>query len=232
MKSTLLAALAATFFQAAAMAHEAPPLPPGVTAITLSAQAQSEVDNDEMRAVLFASRDGARAEQITREVLAALSRAAERARKIKGVEIRMGGATTSPAWGSKGKTDNWTARGSIVLTSRDISALSALVPALLDDLMIESVSFNLSRQARAKAEDALMQELADNLHTKASAVVKSFGYASYEIRTLQINHGGGGIVQPMRLSMAKSAEAAPAMPSDPGKSTVAISVNAGIEVKK
>ena len=201
---------------------------------SLEVQASADIENDQMTVVLSATREGPRAQELSQSVLATMQRAIARAKRAEAVTPSLGNISTYPVWGPQGKkTERWTVRASLVLVSQNFAALGALASELTDELQITSVSFALSKEKRAQEEKRLLAELSDSFREKAQAVPQAFGYRSYEIKSLNLNQNSShGIVQPMRLAMAGAAAESSVVPipSDGGKTTVTIGVQATIDV--
>lgn len=201
---------------------------------SLEVQAGADIENDQMTVVLSATKEGPRAQELSQSVLAIMQRAIARAKRAEAVTPSLGNISTYPVWGPQGKkTENWTVRANLVLVSKNFAALGALASELTDELQITSVAFNLSKEKRTQEEKRLLAELSESFREKAQAVTQAFGYRSYEIKSLNLNQNSSrGIVPPMRLAMASAAAESPAVPipSDGGKTTVTIGVQATIDV--
>jgi predicted secreted protein len=201
----------------------------------MEAQAMLEVDNDEMTVSMSVTKEGTQVQALSQSVLATMQMALARAKRANGVDPRLSNVATYPVWGPKGKTANWTVRADLVLVSKDFTSLGLLASELTKELQITNVSFSLSRTKRVQEESRLMGELAETFKEKAKSVTKSFGFKSYEIKTLnftgQPSFNGP---QPMAMTMRASAleqDAVP-IPTDGGRSNVSISVVGTFELLK
>lgn len=200
---------------------------------TLEAQTTSEVDTDEMTVILSASQEGAQPQALSQSVLATMQRAVAQAKRAEGITTTLGNVSTYPIWGPKGKTTNWTVREYLVLVSKNFASLGTLASELTNELQITNVAFKLSRARRAQEEKKLLSELSDAFREKATAVTQSFGFKSYEVKTLNFTQQfGGGIVRSAPIAMARtSAERATVpIPTEGGRSSVDISVTGTVEL--
>lgn len=218
----------ATFAIVAGMgaAHAGPTVQVQVTA-------SSELPNDEMVVHLAVDRTGSAAEKLNDEVLEALNLALAKARRVDGVRARLGTITTQPEWGPQGKRTGWRVRGVVVLEGRDLRATGALAGDLSADLQIAGVSFQLTRAARAREESRLLKEAAAAFNERARDTAAAFGFSSFELKNLNVNHAQGEPPRPMQMQMemrASIASKAP-VPTEGGDATVTLTIAGSVELK-
>ncbi|UCE32640.1 MAG: SIMPL domain-containing protein [Burkholderiales bacterium] len=198
--------------------------------LSLGAEAQRMVANDQMTARLAIERDGPRVGTLNQEVLAALRAALDEARQVPGIEARLGSVWTSQRRGPRGELQGWRVRGEVVLSSQAMDALGALAGRLAERMQLAGVSFALSDAARAKVERELLNEAAGAFRQKASDAASAFGYAGYQIRELTLGQAPQLVPRSPALARMAVAEAAP-VPSEGGESQVSVQVSGIVELE-
>ena len=191
----------------------------------LDAQANVEVDNDELTVVLSITRDGPRPAALTQSVLGVLTKVTEHVKRVDGVQQQVGDVSAFPIWGPKGKTDQWSARASLVLVSKNLGALAALASELTADMQLSSVNFQLSKEKRKAVEKQLMVDLAAAVNSKSSAVAQAFVFKGYAIQSLNLSEQRQAVAMPMaRMAspMASAMADSVPIPTQAGKSMVSL----------
>jgi predicted secreted protein len=232
LSNRLFAALAAvttlTAFGAVAgvgTAHAGP-------TVQLQAFAASELPNDEMVVQLAVDRRGAAPEKLNDEVLHALNLALAKAKTVNGVKARLGSITTQPEWDQQGKRSGWRVRGVLVLEGRDLKATGALAGELSSDLQIAGVSFRLTEAARTREESRLLKEAAAAFNERAKQTAAAFGFSSFELKELNINHAAGEPPRPMQMEMRAASTASKGfVPTEGGDATVTLTISGSVELK-
>jgi predicted secreted protein len=199
--------------------------------VELHASASSELPNDEMVVQLAVERAGPTAEKLNDEVLNALNLAIAKAKTVDGVKVRLGGVTTQPEWGAQGKRTGWRVRGVMVLQGKDLPATGALAGELSSDLQIAGVSFHLTEEARSREESRLLKQAATAFNERAREAAAAFGYGSFELKKLNVDHASPNPPRPMPMQMRASAAAAPQVPTDAGDATVTLTISGSVEFK-
>lgn len=222
-----MATAPAVFAQAASAAPE----------LTLDTQSRAEVENDLMTVTLSVDARGTDVQALTQKAMATLQTATARAKRIQGVEVRVGNVNTYPEWGPKGRTANWNLRADLQLKSTNFAALGTLASELAGSMQINGVYFGLSPAKREAEETRLMNEVATSFKKKATALSQALGYKSFSIKNVNYGnaHGGGGHPMPMRAAMAMEKSsmdmAAVPMPTEGGKSEVTVTLSGTVELK-
>jgi predicted secreted protein len=199
--------------------------------LTLSADARSQVPNDEMVVVLSANRQGPDSAALTDNILSALNAGVKEAKEVPGVQVRMGGVSTYPAY-DQNKKIGWNVSGEIVLTSENLRGLSVLTAKLSQSLQLSGVSFRLSQKKREAEEARLLKEAAANFKEKAAAATSAFGYAKYQMNELTVGQNGYAprpVAMPMMM-MARAERAS--VPTESGDSDVSVNVSGKIDLLK
>lgn len=198
----------------------------------LDAQASMEVDNDELTVVLSITRDGPRPAALTQSVLGVLTKVTEQVKRVDGVQQQVGDVSAFPIWGPKGKTDQWSARASLVLVSKNLGALAALASELTADMQLSSVNFQLSKEKRKDVEKQLMGDLAGEVHSKSNAVAQAFAFKGYAIQSLNLSEQRQAVAMPLaRMAMASAMADTVPIPTQAGKSMVSLQAQATVLLK-
>ena len=228
---------AAGFSALSATAQVAAPAPTGPDGVlNLSASATVEAPSDWMTVSWSVTRDHADAGVVQTQLKQALDAALAEARKQARpgqVEVRVGGFSVFPRYGSKGAISGWQGNTELVVEGRDMAAIAQLV-GRISTLTVQRVGYTLSRESQEKlAADASAQAIG-RFRAQAAEQAKAFGYGGYLIREVSVNaDGGGGSPAPMPRLMAAEAkmmDAAP-MPVAPGKATVTATVSGSVQMK-
>jgi predicted secreted protein len=238
IQHALVLSIASLALHPASWAQTVPPSPVGV--VDLQATAQIEVTPDLAVITLAAERSGADSANLTAQVSKTLDAALQQSRAVSGVEASSGGFSTQPRWktvNNQPQRDGWTVRAGLILKSHDFAALGKLAGQLAQQgLMIESNGFELSRALRDREETALIESAISRFKSKAATAAHALGYASYTLRTLQIEPVQGQLPQPrpmlMRAATAMESENAPAVPLATGRTPLQISVQGSVQLTR
>ncbi len=207
--------------------HPHPP-PPGV--VSLQAQASMEVDNDTMRATLFAEEEDASPARLSDVVNRNVNESLRIAKADTRVKVRTGGYQTYPVY-DKTRIARWRARSELHFESNDFKALSDLIGRLQGSLKLAGVDFSVSPEARKRIEDELTASAIADFLRRAQLIAQGFGAGGYRVK--EANVSGEGAMPPMprpmmMMRMAPTADAVQAPNVEAGTSRLAVSVNGAI----
>jgi predicted secreted protein len=216
-----------------AHAHDAPD-PQGV--VLLSSSATVEVTKDLLTVALSASREGPDAAAVQSQLKQALDAAlaeARRAAKPGQVDMQTGNFSLFPRYDRNGRISGWQGSTELLIEGRDMPAIGALA-GRIGTMTVARVSHGVSRELREKVEgDAAAQAIA-RFRAKAGDYAKAFGYAGYVVR--EVNVSAADIAAPVPvMAMRAKAAGAPAdeaLPVEPGKGTVVISVGGSVQMTR
>jgi len=195
--------------------------------VGLQAQADREVPNDQVLAVV-ASEEGGRdpaaiAAVVNRRMTAALAVA----REYPAVRARSAGYQTFPVY-KDGRIESWRVSQQLRLESRDFAAIAELLGKLQRELLVRSLSVGLSTEARRAAEDALVAEAIAAFHARAARVRDALKLSDYRIKHIDVGASGAPI-RPLAQEGMRAMAAAPSV--EPGTTLVAVSVSGTIELR-
>ena len=216
---------------AAAAAAETPP-PQGV--VSLSASASVEVVRDLLTITLSTTREGADAATVQSQLKQALDAAlaeAKRAARPGQLEVQTGNFSISPRYTNKGASNGWQGSAELVLEGRDMQAIGQLT-GRITTLTISRVGYNLSRELREKSEGEVAARAIGRYRAKAADYARQFGYTGYTIREVSVGTNESPPFRPAMMqarSLAVGSEEA--LPVEPGKGTVTVSVSGTVQLK-
>ena len=107
------------------------------------------------------------------------------------MELSTGNFSISPRYGNNGKIEGWQGQAEIVLQGRDFVRITQAA-AKVQDMTLASMSFGLSREAREKVEGEAQAKAIESFRQRAAAISKSFGFAGYSLREVNVSSSGGG----------------------------------------
>ena len=196
--------------------------------INLSVDAMEEVESDMLVAVLYVQREGSELSALSDEVNKLISKALQRGKKAKEVDVQTLAYQTYPVY-QKQRQASWRVRQSIQLKSRDVNALSKLLGELQNSLALESVNYMISPESRSKIEESLIGKGIAAFRQRAQNITEQMGRKRFRVVTMNVNTGGAPI-QPMRnfAAMAEATVAAPVL--QPGTQTMTVNINGMIEL--
>lgn len=197
--------------------------------VNLSAQAEREVANDTITAVLAADAEGADPAALADGVNRAMRDALKVAEGYRNVKARSLNYQTWPVY-DKQRVARWRVRQELRLESRDFAQATELIGRLQSTLVVAGMSVGLSPEARKQAENALIVEALAAFHERAGIVRDAQKAKGYRVKELQVGTGGG--MQPRLFAAQRSAAASVAPPSvEPGGSVIQVSIGGSIQLQ-
>jgi predicted secreted protein len=201
--------------------------------VDLQADAQREVGNDTLNAVLFVELNEADAVKLADALNRIAAEAAATAKEFRSVKVRSGNNQTYPVYDRSQRLTGWRGRAELRLESRDFPAAAALIGRLQSRLQLGQISFSVSPEVRKAAENEIMVEAINAFRARAEIVRASLGGHGYKIRRLAVNTGGGFIAprQLMARAAVAAGDAVAPPPLEGGVSQITVSVSGTIEVE-
>lgn len=203
--------------------------------VSLSGQAEREVANDTLTAVLTAQAEGSEPAALADKVNRTMREALKLAQNYREVKTRTLSYQTWPQY-DKARVVRWSVRQELHLESGDFARATELIGKLQtgsqENLQLTRLAFGLSPEARMAAENALIGEALGAFHARAAIVREVQKSSGYRVKELQISGGGG--VQPRlfearRAAISSAASAPPAL--EPGASSLQISITGTIQLQ-
>ena len=204
---------------------------------TLNASATTEVTKDLLTVTLATTREGADASSVQTQLKQALDAALSEAKKVARpgqLDVQTGNFQVSPRYSNKGVASGWVGMAELVVAGRDMPAIGQLT-GRITTLTISRVAYDLSRELREKVEGEVSAQAIARFRAKAADCAKNFGYAGYTIRDVSVNTNESTPGRPLQMQLqARAAPGAPddALPVEPGKGIVAVTVNGSVQMTR
>ena len=216
------------FLPALASAQQLPE--PLFNLVTLNAQAERDVPNDLLTAVLAAEPEGADPAQLADTVNRTMQRALAVAQGYRGVRARSGNYQSFPVH-DKGRIVRWRVRQELRLESSDLAATSELIGKLQASLVVTGMHLSVSAEARRQAENALISEALAAFDDRARVVRDAMKAKGYRVKEVQIS--GGDQPRPMIgvAARAMSAESVAPPAIEAGTTRITMSVTGTIQLQ-
>ena len=222
-------------FLASSTAAQNIALPSDITAVTLTASANMQVDNDRMTIVVQAESEKPDAAEAAADVNAKMAKALATARAVPGVTAKTLNYSTNQVI-EKGRMARWRVSQLMEVETADFAAGANLATKLQDAGMnVVSLTFGVSPEARRKALTRLQHEALVEWQALAKQAATSLGYAGYTPGRLTVNAGDSG-PRPRFAAQAMAAKAADSVAISAGTSELVTTVTGeallGIERKR
>jgi predicted secreted protein len=229
--ATLLAAAAPAF------AQQAGPRADGLTVVSLSESAQREIRRDRLRIQLRAEQAGTDATRVQNEINRRMAAALEKAKPLAGDGLRVetGGYYVHQER-SQDQSMRWRGAQMLVLSGSDAAALLQLAGRLQQDgFLVGGMDWELSGEARRKAEDALTGEALERLRARSRFVADAMGGEFLRFDKVSVGTSSErppiAMRGPAPMAAAAGVPAAVPIASEPGLEFVQVGVQAEILVK-
>ena len=207
------------------------PAPQGV--VNLTAIASLDVPRDMLSVAFTATREGSDATSVQSAVKQALDAALAEARKVAKpgqVDLQAGNFTLFPRYSKQNVISGWQGSTELLVEGRDMPAIAAL-SGRITTMTIGRVNYNLSREAREKLESELASQAIARYRAKAADYAKQFGYSGFAVREVSISTGEPTFPPPQPRMRAMAAPSDEALPVEPGKGTVSVTVSGSVQMK-
>lgn len=201
--------------------------------VSLRAEAQQSVNQDQLRVVLFHEAQDSDPARLAAAVSERLNRALEQARATGGIRVSSGNRRSQPIHDDKRKQIiAWRERAELILEGTDFAALSSLTGQLLADLSLADMQFSLSTSQRQQTEDQLIGEAIRAFQQRAKLASEALGGNGYRLVNLNLNtQFSQPPFMPRALKMSSAMDMETAAPQlEAGQSDVVVSADGVIEV--
>lgn len=209
--------------------------PPAYDRVTLSVSAQERVGNDTLVADLYSESEDERAADAATRVNESVAWALDETKKADRVSVQTTGYHSQPIYRDR-TVIGWRVRQSIRLESRDTAGLSELIGKLQSRMAMSSISYRISPERRAEAEDALIKKALASFGKRARLISGQLERPGYRIVRLDVVTSGTPVrpipVQRMAMAMESDVAGGVAPPAlEGGVQNVQVQVNGTIELK-
>ena len=227
--------LAACALLAGAGALPAQTLPPPQNVLQLQASGTVEVQQDLLMVTLTTTREGSDATAVQTQLKTALDAALAEARKAAQpgqLDVRTGNFALFPRHGRDGRITGWTGSAELILEGRDFGRITQTA-GRITTMTLGGVSFGLSREQRARVEGEAQANAIERFKARAAELAKGFGFSGYTLREVSVmtNEPGFQPRQRMLAAEGRVAAADAAVPVEPGKSSVVVTVSGSVQLR-
>ena len=198
--------------------------------ISLDATASAEVENDTMVASLFVQEEGAKASELSSQVNRKINWALERLKSHSDIKVETESYSTSPVY-KKSQIIAWRVRQSVKLESKDMALMSELIGELQEQLKLDGISFDVSREKREQQTEALIDKALSAFSARAKQIANNLQHDRYKIVNLHVSTSSITPRHQYRSAGVMMAEAAVVAPDfSGGERTLTVRINGTIEL--
>jgi predicted secreted protein len=201
--------------------------------VQLEARAFSEVENDTMRAVLFAEMEDPDPAKLAERLNRVAGDALRMLKSASGLRVRTSGYSTYPV-SEKAKILRWRSRSEVIVESEDFDKVSAAIARVQGSLQVGEIVFSVSPSKRSETESALTQTAIKQFLARARLVAESFGGTNYHVADATVVSDSASPPVPMPMMMRKSVSASEAAPPplEAGTSRITVTVTGAILIPR
>jgi predicted secreted protein len=227
--------LAGCALAAAAASLPAQTLAPPQNVLQLQASGTVEVQQDLLQMNLTTARDGTDPTAVQTQLKAALEAALAEAKKSAQpgqLDVRTGNFALYPRHTREGRISGWNGTAELILEGRDFARITQAA-GRIQTMTLGGISFGLSREQRARVEGEAQTLAIDRFKSKAAELARGFGFSGYTLREVAVNANEPGFTPKLRMAAqdARVASAEAAVPVEPGKSTVMVTVSGSVQLR-
>jgi len=214
----------------AAGAVAAQPAQPRYNSVELQAEAQREVQNDLLNAMLYFEAEDTSPAAVASAVNRRINDALRVAKEVKGVRVRSGNNQTFPVYSKNNTLQGWRGRGEIRLDSGDFEAASLLIGKLQASMQLGNISFSIAPETRRTVENELITEAIAAFKARADIARTALAGRSYKLQ--HINLAGSSNTPQPRFALARAASSAEvtAPNLEGGVSQIVMRANGSVEI--
>ena len=198
--------------------------------LSLSAQASTEVQQDQVTATYVMELQGDKPGPIQAQVNKVLAAVLAELKSDARLQVSSGSYNTYPHNDRDGKVVGWRVRAELRAQSADFEAVSQASDKVTERMPLSSLYFSLSTPARERVERELMKEAADRFHEKARDAAKALGFQDIELLEVEYNHAGTATPMPRGVRAARMEAAS--LPIEPGHMQVRVSFGGSVRLKR
>lgn len=198
--------------------------------INLSANAKTEVSNDEMSAYLQILRSGSDAAKLGEAVNKSAQEALRIAKSFDAITVQTQGYHTQPMY-KDGKISSWQVSQQLRLKSSDFTQMSELLAELQSFGNIQSMQFAISDDRLESTRQDLAKQAIEKFRAQAKAIQLQFAASGYKLVNLSVNQGGYSprYMEASGMRMDTMAKAAP-VAIEAGSDEVSVDVHGQIQL--
>ena len=227
--------LAGCALAAAAAALPAQTLAPPQNVLQLQASGTVEVQQDLLQMNLTTTREGTDPNAVQTQLKGALDTALAEAKKTAQagqLDVRTGNVALYPRHNREGRISGWNGTAELILEGRDFARITQAA-GRIQTMTLGGISFGLSREQRSRVEGEAQTLAIDRFKAKAAELARGFGFSGYTLREVAVNANEPGFTPRLRMAAqdARASSAEAAVPVEPGKSTVQVTVSGSVQLR-
>lgn len=210
--------------------------PSAANVVTITAGASQEAVQDWLTMTLTATREGNEAAAVQAQLAQAVKEALAVAKPMAGggaLEVRTGSFGVYPRQNGSGRIVGWQGSAEVILEGRDFLRISTTAGRVAS-MDTGQVVFSLSPEARRKLEGEIQAQAIERFKSKANEVARSFGFAGYALKEVNVGTDDQGVRPMFRQAMSSSAKMSlseKAVPVEPGTAQVSVTVSGSIQLQ-
>lgn len=199
--------------------------------VSLEASASADVDNDTMIVSMYVQEEGSKAAELSNKVNEKINWALKKLKKHTKIKVETESYSTNPVY-NKTQIVAWRVRQSIQLQSTDMSLMSEVLGELQQQLKLNGISFDISREAREDKTQVLIDQALNAFNKRATQIAKNLKNASYKIVDIRVTTTNNPVHYQYRgaaMMAESSARVAPEIAK--GDKTLTANVSGTIELQ-
>ena len=200
----------------------------------LTATAQREVVHDWLTVTLVTRAQGQDAAVVQRQITQVLDQALATVRPHARPGAFEVGTGVWPRYGKEGQVVGWQGSAQLVLQGRDAARLTQWA-GQLPGLVVANLAWGLSTATAQRHEAEVRQEAIAQFRQTAQQIAQGFGFGAYRLREVSVvSDSGPGPARPRPVAMAMEARMASpdaAVPTEPGKGVVQVTLSGSVQLQ-
>jgi len=196
--------------------------------ISLEASSSADVDNDTMIVSLYVQEEGSQAVVLSNKVNKKISWALSKIKQYKVIKAETESYSTNPVYNNN-KIISWRVKQSIKLESKDMSLLSEVLGELQQQLKLNGISFDVSREKREQQTKMLIDQALSAFNNRATQISKNLKHDAYKIVNMHVSTSASSPRYQQRNMRVMAAEVAPTF--EAGDKTLSVRVSGTIELE-
>lgn len=199
--------------------------------ITLSASAQTEVDNDELYVQLQVFEQGLNSGELTNLVNTKTALVLDTLKAFPDIEAKTTQYNTRPIY-RDGKIRHWQVTQNLALKTEKFEQMSEFIGALDNLANIQSMQFRISRTQSEYTKASLTKTAITKFKAKAKLIAEALGEDSYAIVNMNVDNAYLPAPQPMYERSAMMASDMKGVPAalEGGANQLTVNVSGSIQV--
>lgn len=198
--------------------------------ISLEVSSSTDVENDTMIVSLFALEEGSKSIELSNKVNKKINQVLEKLKNYKNIKVETESYSTTPVY-NKNQIIAWRVKQSIQLKSKDMSLMSEVLGELQQQLKLNAISFDVSREKKEQEIQILIDQALTDFNKRATQIANKLQHNAYKIVNMHVSTSEGPGIYRYKAARAKiaSAEVAPVVAA--GEKTLSVRVSGTIELE-